>query len=194
MKKCFQQLDNALISRPGFGLTKSVGQTMLKTFCGTRAFLALEIPDAACSLGTGKYTNKVDVWGLGVILFKLLFGAKKPFSEKKTNTTAASASTTEQLTTFFEGKHRVGSLSFSIFLSLLFRNLPISPRRWENSTKIRKVQKSVSTLPPLEYFSVYVYYNKISKKLKLSFDLSVDLVRNISFICLLNPPDLIRKK
>ena len=61
------------LSSLDLGLSKSVGQTMLMTLCGTRAFLASEILDAACTLGTGKYINKVDTWGLGVILFKLLF-------------------------------------------------------------------------------------------------------------------------
>ena len=55
---------------------------MLKTFCGTRAYLAPEILEVACSLGTQKHTKKVDIWALGVILYELLFG-KQPFSEQR---------------------------------------------------------------------------------------------------------------
>ena len=74
------------------GLSKFVDQTMLKTFCGTRAYLAPEILEAAW--GSQKYTQKVDMWALGVILYELLFG-KKPFSEER----KTSSSLSEQILT-----------------------------------------------------------------------------------------------
>ena len=79
---CSEDQNNPIIKISDMGLSKFVDQTMLKTICGTRPYLAPEILDAARSLGTQKYTLQVDCWALGVILYELLFG-KKPFSEER---------------------------------------------------------------------------------------------------------------
>ena len=79
---CSEDQNNPIIKISDTGLSKIVDQTMLKTICGTRPYLAPEILDAASSLETQKYTVKVDCWALGVILYELLFG-KKPFSQDR---------------------------------------------------------------------------------------------------------------
>ena len=79
---CSEDQNNPIIKIADMGLSKFADQTMLKTICGTRAYLAPEILEAASSLGTQDYTVKVDCWALGVILYELLFG-KKPFSPER---------------------------------------------------------------------------------------------------------------
>ncbi|XP_032683989.1 ovarian-specific serine/threonine-protein kinase Lok-like [Odontomachus brunneus] len=55
-----------------FGLAKLVdAQTMMRTFCGTPFYVA---PEILSNLGRISYTNQVDVWSLGVILYVCLGG------------------------------------------------------------------------------------------------------------------------
>ena len=56
---CCEDKNNPIIKISDLGLSKFVDQSMLKTICGTRAYLAPEILDAAFSFGTQKYTEKV---------------------------------------------------------------------------------------------------------------------------------------
>ncbi len=64
-----------------FGLSKFFdATTVLKTFCGTPNYLA---PEVLTSKGEGSYTNKVDNWSLGVVLYICLAGYP-PFSEENT--------------------------------------------------------------------------------------------------------------
>lgn len=70
---------DTLIKVTDFGISKLLdGSTMLRTFCGTKAYLAPEILTTA---GNGSYTNKVDNWSLGVILFTCLVGYQ-PFDDE----------------------------------------------------------------------------------------------------------------
>lgn len=63
-----------LVKISDFGLSKRVtSNTILQTQCGTRMYLAPEVQSA-------NYTNKVDIWSLGVILYNLLTG-QYPFAD-----------------------------------------------------------------------------------------------------------------
>ncbi|KAL2739524.1 ovarian-specific serine/threonine-protein kinase Lok-like [Vespula maculifrons] len=65
--------DITLAKVSDFGLSKLVdAQTMMKTFCGTPMYVA---PEILLTGGRGSYTNKVDIWSLGVILYACLSGA-----------------------------------------------------------------------------------------------------------------------
>ncbi|CAK9796429.1 Ovarian-specific serine/threonine-protein kinase Lok [Anthophora plagiata] len=65
--------DITLAKVSDFGLSKLVdAQTMMKTFCGTPMYVA---PEILSNIGRGFYTNQVDVWSLGVILYACLSGS-----------------------------------------------------------------------------------------------------------------------
>lgn len=62
-----------------FGQSKILGETsLMRTLCGTPTYLAPEILTTA---GTAGYSNAVDCWSLGVILFVCLSGYP-PFTEQ----------------------------------------------------------------------------------------------------------------
>ena len=73
--------DNAqtLVKVSDFGLSKFFDSTaLMKTFCGTPNYLA---PEVIVSKGEGTYTNKIDNWSLGVILYICLVGYP-PFNDE----------------------------------------------------------------------------------------------------------------
>jgi serine/threonine-protein kinase Chk2 len=56
-----------LVKVSDFGLSKLVNsQSVLKTMCGTPQYVAPEVLETK---GLGCYTNKADIWSLGVILY-----------------------------------------------------------------------------------------------------------------------------
>ncbi|XP_039312049.1 serine/threonine-protein kinase Chk2 [Solenopsis invicta] len=64
--------DYPLVKVSDFGMSKFVDtQTMMKTFCGTPMYVA---PEILSTHGRSSYTNQVDVWSLGVILYICLSG------------------------------------------------------------------------------------------------------------------------
>ncbi|XP_034194757.2 ovarian-specific serine/threonine-protein kinase Lok isoform X1 [Osmia lignaria lignaria] len=74
--------DITLAKVSDFGLSKLVdAQTMMKTFCGTPMYVA---PEILSTIGRGSYTNQVDVWSLGVILYACLSGSV-PFNAQNKN-------------------------------------------------------------------------------------------------------------
>ncbi|GAB1602600.1 serine/threonine-protein kinase Chk2-like [Argonauta hians] len=74
--------EETLIKVTDFGLSKFFDNgSVLKTFCGTPTYLA---PEILLTAGKGSYTQAVDCWSLGVILFICLVGYP-PFSEERRN-------------------------------------------------------------------------------------------------------------
>ena len=74
---------NPVLKITDMGLSKLLEDTVLKTFCGTRGYLAPEIVKGISGLGEREpYTVKVDCWALGVILYELLSGSP-PFSDER---------------------------------------------------------------------------------------------------------------
>lgn len=66
--------DYALVKISDFGLSKRIqNNSELKTACGTKMYLAPEVRRAK------SYTNKVDIWSLGIILYNCLSG-RFPFT------------------------------------------------------------------------------------------------------------------
>lgn len=66
-----------LIKISDFGLSKLVeNNSVLRTMCGTPHYVA---PEVLLTQGRGQYTEKVDIWSLGVVLFTCLSGTL-PFS------------------------------------------------------------------------------------------------------------------
>ncbi|XP_029475201.1 serine/threonine-protein kinase Chk2 isoform X2 [Rhinatrema bivittatum] len=73
--------ENCLIKITDFGQSKILGEsTLMRTLCGTPTYLAPEILNTA---GTAGYSNAVDCWSLGVILFVCLSGYP-PFNVQNT--------------------------------------------------------------------------------------------------------------
>jgi serine/threonine protein kinase len=60
----------------GFAKAVHHDEDFLKSYAGTPVIMAPEIFD------NGKYTNKCDIWSLGVVLYQLLYG-HLPFYPKK---------------------------------------------------------------------------------------------------------------
>ena len=76
------EANETLIKVTDFGLSKFFDSaSVMKTFCGTPNYLA---PEVLISKGESYYTNKIDNWSLGVILYICLAGYP-PFSDEDTS-------------------------------------------------------------------------------------------------------------
>ncbi|XP_055389418.1 ovarian-specific serine/threonine-protein kinase Lok [Condylostylus longicornis] len=70
--------EETLLKISDFGLSKNVRKNSeLRTLCGTPLYVA---PEILLTGGRGSYTEKVDIWSLGVVLFTMLSGTL-PFSD-----------------------------------------------------------------------------------------------------------------
>ncbi|XP_058449629.1 ovarian-specific serine/threonine-protein kinase Lok isoform X2 [Malaya genurostris] len=70
--------EETLLKVSDFGLSKFVQKdSVMRTLCGTPLYVA---PEVLMTGGRGSYTRKVDIWGLGVVLFTMLSGTL-PFSD-----------------------------------------------------------------------------------------------------------------
>lgn len=70
--------EEVLLKISDFGLSKYVKQdSVMRTLCGTPLYVA---PEVLITGGRGTYTQKVDIWSLGVVLFTCLSGTL-PFSD-----------------------------------------------------------------------------------------------------------------
>lgn len=71
--------DETLVKVSDFGLSKLVqNNSVMKTLCGTPLYVA---PEVLQTNGRGEYSEKVDVWSLGVVLFTCLSGTL-PFANE----------------------------------------------------------------------------------------------------------------
>lgn len=71
--------NETLVKVTDFGLSKLVqSNTAMRTLCGTPLYVA---PEILVTNGMGVYTEKVDVWSLGVVLFTCLSGTL-PFANE----------------------------------------------------------------------------------------------------------------
>lgn len=64
--------NETLVKVSDFGLSKLVqNNSVMRTLCGTPLYVA---PEVLLTNGRGEYTEKVDIWSLGVVLFTCLSG------------------------------------------------------------------------------------------------------------------------
>lgn len=71
--------EHTLLKISDFGLSKLVrNNSVLRTLCGTPLYVA---PEVLLTDGKGEYTEKVDIWSLGVVLFTCLSGTL-PFADE----------------------------------------------------------------------------------------------------------------
>jgi serine/threonine-protein kinase CHEK2 len=68
---------DSLVKISDFGLSKIIAEADMKTVCGTQLYVAPEI----LKNGNKGYSNKVDIWSLGCLLFAMLSGSV-PFCGK----------------------------------------------------------------------------------------------------------------
>ncbi|KAK7862770.1 hypothetical protein R5R35_013833 [Gryllus longicercus] len=77
-------VDNPIIKITDFGLSRFFNsQMVMQTVCGTPSYVAPEILETK---GCGVYSNQVDVWSMGVILYVCLSGSL-PFSSERQDMT-----------------------------------------------------------------------------------------------------------
>jgi serine/threonine-protein kinase Chk2 len=98
--------DETRIKICDFGVSKDMTQSELQSFCGTLNFMSPEILEAYRDV----YSNKVDIWSLGVVLYTMLSG-NLPFFNTNDLVTKANI--------------RSGSLQFN-------------SRRWKNASDVAK--------------------------------------------------------
>lgn len=62
--------DDSIVKISDFGLSKIIAQADMRTVCGTQMYVAPEVLK-----NKGAYTNKVDIWSLGCLLYAMLSGS-----------------------------------------------------------------------------------------------------------------------
>lgn len=113
-----------------FGLSKLIATDSMKTVCGTLLYVAPEIYD------NKNYTNKVDIWSLGCVLFAMLSGSV-PFSDAygppDCKTQILSAKFSFRRNRCWNDVSNFNEKSFTFFLIFITSDFTLSKRTYQKN-------------------------------------------------------------